>query len=136
MAGSTRANRAEEADAAGRAVFGLSAGVGIVASASIAVSGQTLFIGLPTLALLAALAIGWRVVAAYAGTAVWLLLAPSAHSEAVLAPLAMATLCLAIALGPNRLLSWIAHDAAPAPAPSAAATAQDGWIEEDVRRIG
>ena len=59
----------------------------------------------------------------------WATLLPSAHGEALLAPLAMMVLCLAIAIGPDRLVSWVGRNVAvrhvvdePQPA---------GWIEED-----
>ena len=117
-----------------RAMFGLTAGVGTLAAAMAAVTGQLPLIGLPTVVLL-----GWLVVgaplagAAYAGAAVWLVLAPTAHGEALIAPLAMALLCIAAALGPERVLAWLSSDAAP----TLDRVGDDyGWIEDEPPRIG
>jgi hypothetical protein len=122
----------DDADALVRLVFGLTIAVGTVATAMIAATGDVPLLGLPTLVLLAWLVAGASVAgAAWAAAAVWLVLAPIARGEALLAPLAMFVLCLAIALGPERLLSWLAHDLAPG-----RAAADEGWIEADERRIG
>ncbi len=43
-------------------------------------------------------------------------------------PLTMIVVCLALAVGPDRLLSWLARDAAPGSAPR---VEDRGWIEED-----
>ena len=49
------------------------------------------------------------------------------------AVLAMAVLCLAIALGPERVLAWLSRDAAPA----VNSVGDDhGWIEDEPHRIG
>lgn len=120
----------EEAEAAVRAIFGLTAAVGAVASAMIAATGELPLIGLPTLVLLGCLVIGTPVGgAACAGAAVWLVLAPTTQGEGLLAPLAMVVACVAIALGPERLLSWLERDAAPEPGKPRRA-AGEGWIEE------
>lgn len=118
----------EEAEAAGRAIFGLTAAVGAVATAMIAATGELPLIGLPTLVLLGCLVIGAPVGgAAYAGAAVWLVLAPTAQGEGLLAPLAMVSICLVIAIGPDRLRSWLERDAAPG---GLERVVGDGWIEE------
>ena len=121
----------EDAEAAVRAIFGLTAAVGAVATAMIAATGELPLIGLPTLVLLACLVIGAPVSrAAYAGAGVWLVLAPIAQGEGLLAPLAMVGLCVVIAIGPDQLSAWIARDAAPMVGPMMAG---EGWIEEAER---
>jgi len=124
----------EDAEAAVRAVLGLTAGVGGLSAAVAAATDQVPFTALPTLVLVACLLGGSAsiLVAAYAAASVWLILAPAASGEALLVPVAMIVLCLSIALGPERLLSWLARDAAP----TADRAAGEGWIEEDSRRIG
>ena len=42
----------------------------------------------------------------------------------------MIVLCVAIAIGPDRLVSWVVEDVAGAPRAPRGTTAQ-GWIEED-----
>jgi hypothetical protein len=64
---------------------------------------------------------------------VWATLLPSAQDEALLAPLAMMVLCLAIAIGPERLLSWVGRDAVGHG--DADDRASTGWIEEDGRPV-
>lgn len=123
----------EDAEAAVRAVLGLTAGVGGLSAAVAVATDQVPFTALPTLVVVACLLGGASIlVAAYAAASIWLVLAPTASGEALLVPVAMIVLCLAIALGPERLLSWLARDAAP----TADRAAGEGWIEEDPRRIG
>jgi len=124
----------EDAEAAVRAVFGLTAGVGGLSAAVAAATDQLPLTAIPTLVLLACLLGGVPIfVAAYAAASVWLVIVPAAPGEALLVPLTMIVVCLAIALGPDRLLSWIARDAAPAPSQ---ADGEEGWIEEDHPRVG
>jgi hypothetical protein len=90
-------------------------------------------IAAPTLVLLVALVGGRVSMAGWVGIAVWATLLPSAHDEALLAPLAMMVLCLAIAIGPDPLLSWVGRDAVGhREATDRQAT---GWIEEDGRPL-
>ncbi|MGQ0608119.1 MAG: hypothetical protein ACT4OQ_06640 [Chloroflexota bacterium] len=124
----------EDAEAVVRAVLGLTAGVGTLAAAMAAVTGQLPLIALPTLVLMGWLVVGAAVAgAAYAGAVVWLVLAPTAHGEALLAPWAMVDIRLVSAPRPARFASWVARDAAPA------VTSVDddhGWIEDEPHRIG
>jgi hypothetical protein len=124
----------EEAVAAARVVFGLTIGVGLMAAAmGAATEGPIVVIALPTLVVLAAVARGMVPLAGWAGVAVWSVVMPSAHDEALLAPLAMIVLCLAIAIGPDRLLAWIGRDLgghARGDEPPA-----QGWIEEGGRQV-
>jgi hypothetical protein len=120
----------EEAVAAARVVLGLTIGVGGMAAIMGAGSDQLLVvIVIPTIVLAAAVMRGVLPLAGWAGAAVWAVLLPSAHGEAILAPLAMVVLCLAIAIGPDRLTSWVGHDFAGLH--DGDGRAPHGWIEED-----
>lgn len=124
----------EEAVAAARVVLGLTVGVGVMAAAfGLATEGPITVIGLPTLVLLFAIVRRVVTLAGWAGVAVWATLLPSAHDEALLAPIAMIVLCLAIAIGPERMLAWIGHDVAGRH--DAEARQPQGWIEEDGRPV-
>ena len=124
----------EDAEAAVRALFGLTAGVGGFAAVIALVADQLPLTAVPTLVLIGCLLVGAPVVvAAYGAASVWLVLLPAAPGEALLVPLTMIVLCLAVAVGPDRLLSWLARDAAPA---SEGGRADEGWIEEEPRRVG
>ena len=124
----------EDAEAVVRALLGLTAGAGAFAAAAAASTGQLPLIGLPTLALLGLLLarapISWP---ASAAASVWLLLLPAASSEGILVPLTMLVVCIALAIGPDRLLSWVARDAAPGSEPR---VEDRGWIEEDELSVG
>ena len=101
----------EEIEAAERAVLGLSAAVGAMAAATSATGGDPLaLVGVPTFILVILLARGHHRAAAYAAVAVWLPFLTRAPVEALIVPLAMSFVCLAIAIGPERLLSWIRDD--------------------------
>lgn len=120
----------EEAAAAARVVLALTVAVGGLAALigwgneeSIAV------IALPVLVLVIAIVRGAVAVAGWAGVAVWATLLPSAHGEALLAPIAMMVLCLAVAIGPDGLASWIGRNVAGRR--DAEETQPAGWIEED-----
>jgi hypothetical protein len=136
LAAHPRTAYGEDAEAAVRAVFGLTVGVGGLAAAMAAAAGELPLVALPTLALLGLLLFGASIVgAAYAAGGVWLVLLPLAQGEALLVPLTMIVLCLAIALGPDRLLAWVARDATPGRGP-ARVTGDEGWIEEEDGRLG
>ena len=123
----------EEAIAAARVVLGMTLAVGGM-TAAIGVSAGTalVLLAIPTGLAAAALLLHAVRVAAWAAAAVWLLLLPHAPGEALVAPAVMASLCLAIAVGPDRLLGWVGRDAVGM-APHAAGSA--GWIEEDGRPV-
>jgi hypothetical protein len=123
----------EEAIAAARVVLGMTLAVGGMAAAIGASAGTPLvLLAIPTGAAAAALLLRAVRVAAWAAAAVWVLLAPHASGEALVAPVVMASLCLAIAVGPDRLLGWVGRDAVGI-APDATGSA--GWIEEDGRPV-
>ena len=120
----------EEAVAAARVVLGLTIGVGAMAAIMGAGSDQLLVvIVIPTIVLAVAVMRAAVPLAGWAGAAVWAVLLPSAHGEAILAPLAMVVLCLAIAIGPDRLTSWVGQDFAGLH--EGDGRVPDGWIEED-----
>lgn len=85
----------------------------------------------PALLLLVALALGNMPVAAWAAGAVWAVMLPLAAGIAILAPILMLVICLAIAVGPDRAIAWIRDDWSGRDAVSAATS---GWIEEDEGR--
>ena len=125
----THAMVPEEIVAPERAILGLTAGVGAMAAAASAVIGDPFaLIAVPTIVLLALLARGAVSAAGYAAMAVWLIFVLRAPGEALLVPLAMAVVCLAIGMGPDRLISWVRQDfgGRPDPEPPEAR----GWIEE------
>jgi len=126
----SRAPVSEEAEAAARVVLGMTVAVGGVAAAIGAGSGGPIvMIVLPTLALLIAIMLGTVRVAGWAALAVWAIILPSAGDAGLLAPIAMIVLCLAIAIGPGRLSSWVGRDVMGVQRASDRSPA--GWIEED-----
>lgn len=117
----------EETTAAVRAVLALSLGVGAMAAGGSALTGDPLvLVGIPTLVLAAAIARGASTPAAYAAAGLWLTFLLRVQGEALLVPLAMAVICLAIALGPDRLEAWISSTREP----ETSRGADEGWIEE------
>lgn len=124
----------EEAVAAARVVLGLTVGVGGMAALMGWGNEQAIVvIALPVLVLVIAIVRGTVALAGWAGVAVWATLLPHAHGEALLAPIAMIVLCLAIAIGPGRLASWIGRNVAGRHATEDSQPA--GWIEEDGHRV-
>ncbi len=120
----------EEAEAAARVVLGLTVVVGGMAAViGWGTEQPIVVIALPVLVLVVAIVRGIVPVAGWAGVAVWATLLPYAHGEAILAPIAMIVLCLAIAIGPDRLASWVGRDVAGRR--DADDRQPEGWIEED-----
>src|SRR5688572_30854258 len=98
----TRAVPGEESTAATRAVLAMSLGVGAVAAGGSALIGDPLvLVSIPTLALAVAMARGAVTAAAYAAASLWLMFLLRVQGEALLVPIAMAVVCMAIALGPD-----------------------------------
>jgi hypothetical protein len=107
----------------------LSIAVGGMAAVMGAVSGNSIvFVAVPVLALVIALARGTVPLAGWAGVAVWAAILPSVDGEALLAPIAMIVLCLAIAIGPDPLSSWLGRDVLGV---QRTGDQPAGWIEED-----
>jgi hypothetical protein len=128
VAGQERIGTSEERIAATRLVLGLSAAVGGMAGVMGAVGGQpTVWLLIPTIALVAGLLTRAVPVAAWGGVGLWLLVLPHAHAEGMLGPLLMLVACLAIAIGPARLATMVEsdwHGSRPG------TSEPSGWIED------
>jgi hypothetical protein len=134
VAGRRHAHRgvSEETVAAARVVLGLTIAVGGMTSVIGAATGQSIMVAaLPTAMVCIGVLRRVMPLAGWAGVVVWLLLVPSVHGEALLAPGAMSVLCAAIAIGPDRFASWVGRDFAG----GAVDRRSDAWIEEDGRRL-
>lgn len=123
-----RRQRSEEADALFGAVMALTAACGGMLTAFEALDAKLPVILLPTIGLMVGLARRAPTHAAWSGLAIWALVLPMAPGIAILAPALMAVACLALAIGPDRLLDWV-HDEwigrmGDEPV-------EVGWIEED-----
>ena len=120
----------EEAEAAARVILGLTVGVGGMAAVIGWGNEQPIvLVALPALVLVIAIVRAAVPLAGWAGVAVWATLLPYAHGEALLAPIAMIALCLAIAIGPDRLASWVGRNIAGRRVTEE--RQPEGWIEED-----
>jgi len=120
----------EEASAAARVILGMTVAVGGLAALIGWGNEESIaLIALPVLVLVIAIVRGAVGVAGWAGVAVWATLLPYAHGEALLAPIAMMVLCLATAIGPDGLASWVGRNVAVGHHVDESRTA--GWIEED-----
>lgn len=124
-----RAQRSEEADALNRVVMAITAASGAMIATFAVAQGDVPLTAAPTLVLLIALLRRTPAVAAWSALVLWALVLPMAHGIGILAPAAMAVVCLAFAIGPERLLDWVRDewigredDAVTHPA---------GWIEDD-----
>jgi hypothetical protein len=133
----------EDTQALARFVFGLTLGVGTMAAVIAALSGQPMVvIAVPTM-LLAVVLHRWRgdtlphPAGGYAAAVVWLVLATAARGDTFVVPLAMAAICLAFAIGPERVAAWLGRQwlrAGREPDVTGAGTSSTaGWIEEDGR---
>ena len=120
----------EEAEAVARVVLGLTVVVGAMAALIGWGSEEPIaLVALPALVLAIAIVFGKVPLAGWAGVAVWATLLPAVHGEAILAPIAMIVPCLAIAIGPDRLGSWVSRNVAGRR--EAEDRQPEGWIEED-----
>jgi hypothetical protein len=130
--------RAEEWAAARGVLVAVTAATGGMLAAFAFVGGG------PPLALGPALlvAIGGRIglpdaIRGAAGASIWLLVAPHAHAEALVAPLSMAAAWAAVAVGPERLAAWIraewtGREASPGSPPDGGSPEPIAWIEDDL----
>ena len=123
-----RPRRSEESDAVYGVVMAVTAASGGMIAIFDAVAGALPLIAAPTIVLLAALVQRSTVVSAWSGVAVWVLVLGKASGLAVLAPILMAGLCLAFAVGPDRLLDWVRDEWIGREDDSPTGV---GWIEED-----
>jgi hypothetical protein len=104
-----RPRRSEEADALYGVVMALTAACGGMIAAFQALDGDVPIILLPTLGLLAGLLRCAPPLSAWSGVATWATVLPLAPGLAFLAPTLMGIVCLAFAIGPDRLIDWV-HD--------------------------
>src|SRR6186997_2667424 len=126
-----RASVPEEVEAAERSVLGLTAGVGGMATLiSLMVGDPLALVGVPSLLVLVLLARGATVPAAWAALAAWLVFATRAPNEAIVVPLVMAVVCLAIAIGPERFGGWVRDDVDGSHRREPEPDREQGWIEE------
>lgn len=133
----------EEGRAATRTLLTMTVATGAMVSLIDLAVGSIPLVAVPALALLVGLVclrfVGWTAAltraTGWAGTAVWLVIVPTAGGEAVLVPLAMAAICATVAIGPARVLSWVARDVAGRDVDRVAEERANGppaagWIED------
>ena len=131
MAQRAQAQPSEDVQVVERGVLGLTAAVCLQAGVMSAVAGEPLaVVALPAIAVVVLLARGAIVPAAYVGAVAWTLLLPHAAGVALIVPLALSVGCLAIAIGPGRLMDWVGEDFGGRARPGDAAR---GWFEDDPR---
>ncbi len=118
----------DEGAAAVSAIFAITAAASGMAGLIATVGGEIPLVAAPTILMLAGIIAGRPGVAGMAGTAVWLSFVPMAHAEAMIAPLAMTLLCVAIAVGPEELLTWVRDDWNGRGTEEASTSS--GWIED------
>ena len=104
------AARSEEGEAAERVVIFVTAAVGAMVTVFESVVAMPLLVALATLALAATMALRARKLAPWAAMAVWATLLLRTEGWAILPPLLMIVLCLALAVGPDRLLDWVGEE--------------------------
>ena len=118
----------EEAVAATRLVLGLTAAVGGMAGGIGLMSSQPMgWLTIPAAIVVVGLAARFIPLAAWAGVVLWAGILPEAHAEAMLGPLLMILACVAIAVGPSRLLALVRKDVG---GPAAGEPPGEAWIEE------
>jgi hypothetical protein len=122
--------RSEEGAAVFGAVMALSAASGGMVSAIEVTHGSLALVAVPTLVLLGALVLRNPTLPAYAATALWILMVPMAQGVAILAPLMMIVLCLAFAVGPERLMDWVRDEWTGRE--STDRRDEAAWIEDDL----
>jgi hypothetical protein len=108
----------------------LSAASGGMVSLIEVTHGSLALVAVPTLVLLGMLAARSATNAAYSAAALWILIVPMAQGVAILAPLMMVVLCLAFAVGPERLADWV-HDEWTG-RESTDPPDEAAWIEDDL----
>lgn len=118
----------EEAQAAARVVLALTLAVGLLGGAIGLIAGEPLaLLAPPALVMLASLARGATLAAAWSGATVWAVLIPIGQLAGAAAALPMLVACLAIALGPERLGQLVARDFGALPPER---SREEGWIED------
>ena len=124
-----RSSGSEEGDAVYRAVMAVTAVSGAMIGLFALPVGDLPLTIVPAAVLLVAMSRGIPVVAAWAGVALWLLVMPMARGIGILAPATMTVVCLAFAIGPDRLLEWVRDEWIGREGD--AVTLPTGWIEDD-----
>ena len=125
----SRAQRSEEGDALYRVVMAITAASGGMIAIFAVAQGDVPLTAAPTLVLLIALLRRTPDLAAWSGVVLWALVLPMGHGIGILAPAAMAVVCLAFAIGPERLLDWVRDEWIGRE--DGAVTHPAGWIEDD-----
>jgi hypothetical protein len=118
----------EEGDAIYRVALALTIASGGMVAAFQLVEEMPPLTAVPALLALVGVVGRAPIIAAWAATATWVLLIPMAPGVGIAAPMAMGVLCLAFAVGPDRMARWVRTDwsGRDREDPDAAA----GWIEE------
>ena len=124
-----RPGGSEEGDAVYRAVMAVTAASGAMIAAFAVPLGDIPLTAVPTLVVLVAMGRHLPAVAAWAGVALWVLVLPMAQGIGVVAPATMGVVCLAFAIGPDRLLDWVRDEWIGRE--DEAVTLPAGWIEDD-----
>ena len=118
--------RSEEGAAAYSAVLLISVAVGGLLTLFESVHAFPLLVAVATLALAVTLVAGAEPAQPWAAALLWATILVGTQGMALVPPLMMIVLCLALALGPDRLLEWIRDDWGG----RSAAEPPSGWIEE------
>ncbi len=107
MARLRRPARSEEGEAAERVVVFVSVVVGAMLTLFESVTAFPLLVALATLGLAVALVLRATGLAPWAALALWATILIRTEDWALVPPLMMIVLCLALAMGPDRLLDWV-----------------------------
>ena len=119
--------------AASSVVLALTAGVGVMIVLLSAVQGVVNPIVFPTAGLIVGICRDAPVASAWFALVAWVTLVPLALGMAIVAPLRMIVVCLALAIGPERVLAWAETHVRLGPPRAGADPATAGWIEDDPR---
>jgi hypothetical protein len=107
MARMRRPARSEEGEAAERVIVFVSVVVGAMLTLFESVAAFPMLVALATLGLAVALVLRATGFAPWAALALWATILIRTEGWALVPPLMMMVLCLALAMGPDRLLDWM-----------------------------
>jgi hypothetical protein len=119
--------------AASSVVLAVTAGVGVMIVLLSAAQGDLSPIVLPTAGLLVGIGRHAPVASAWFALVAWMTLLPLALGVAIVAPLMMIVVCLALAIGPERVLAWAETHLRLTTPRGDTDQAMAGWIEDDPR---
>jgi len=119
--------------AASSVVLAVTAGVGVMIVLLFAAQGMVNPVAVPTAALLVSIGRHAVVASAWFSLVAWAMLLPLALGMAIVAPLMMIVICLALAIGPERVLAWLGAHAGLSSPRADADPGMVGWIEDDPR---